>query len=721
MSSTLNIGASSLAQALAGPSISPGPWPDLREELRLHPSSPDAQGQPTWTLQDPVRHRFLRIDWTTFEVLSRWWLADPRAIAEQVGHETTLQIGPEDVMTVLQMAVREELVHPTQPPASPAHAAKGLRAGLTWLLHHYLFFRIPLVRPDRALGLGLPWVQWLGGAAFARWTLLAFLIGLWGVTQQTERLGAQWLDLISWRGLALYGLTLGLVKVAHELGHAFVAKAQGLRVPTMGVAFMVLWPVAYTDTTEAWKLADPRARWRIAAAGVRTELTLAAWSTLAWAALPDGPLRTATFVVATMTWVSSVLINLSPFMRFDGYFLLCDALDQANLHERSFAMLRWALRKHLLGWQTEAPETLTASARNWMLAFGAATLGYRLVLYLGIAWTVYHFGFKALGLFLFAVELGWFIVGPVARELRQWHAGRSAWMHTARVRRSAAGLVALAGAACIPWSASAPAAALVQPTHHLALRLPQSVTIEQIPVQIGQTVRAGAPLLRTLTPELQRERDTALARLNQLDQELATAAVSPDQQARWASLQAGRAAARDQVSAIEQELARLQPLAPFDAIVVDLHPELRAGQTAPPPREVLMHLAATDRWSAVAYADETSAQAIASGLKATIVLDAQPHRQWTATVRSVAPHPSSSIAEPQLVRTHGGLIEAQQSANGSWTPSQALYRVELDLDATAALPPRQWRGHVVFKDESRSLWTRLWQNIGSAWVREAGF
>ena len=455
---------------------------------------------------------------------------------------------------------------------------------------------------------------------------------------------------------------------------------------------------------------------------MRTELTLAAWSTLLWTVLPDGAPRTAAFIVATMTWVSSVLINLSPFMRFDGYFLLCDTLDQPNLHARSFALLRWALRRHLLGWRADPPESLAPAARAWMLAFAAATLGYRLVLYLGIAWTVYHFGFKALGLFLFAVEMGWFIVAPVVRELKQWHMGRGAWSGSTEARRGAVLIMALMAAGAIPWTSGSTAAALAQPAQHLALRLPTSVTVEQVPVQVGQKVLAGAPLLLTRTPDLQREHETALARVHQLEQELAAASVTSEQQSRWGSLQSALTAAREQVTAVEQDLQRLQPRAPFDAVVVDLHPNLRAGQTAPPPRDTLMHLAATDHWSAVAYADEGTAQALKAGHSAALVLDAQPHKRWAATVRSVAPHPSAAIAEAPLVRAHGGLIEAQQVGQGAWTPQQALYRVELELDAPAAeLAPRQWRGHVVFTGEARSAWSRLWESAEAAWVREAGF
>ena len=44
------------------------------------------------------------------------------------------------------------------------------------------------------------------------------------------------------------------VKIAHELGHALVAKHYGLRVSSMGVALLVLFPVLYTDNTDAWRL-----------------------------------------------------------------------------------------------------------------------------------------------------------------------------------------------------------------------------------------------------------------------------------------------------------------------------------------------------------------------------------------------------------------------------------------------------------------------------------
>lgn len=105
-----------------------------------------------------------------------------------------------------------------------------------------------------------------------------------------------------------------------------------------------------------------------------------------------------------------------------------------------------------------------------------------------------------------------------------------------------------------------------------------------------------------------------------------------------------------------------------------------------------------------------------------MVLDAAPLRHLPATVHSVAPHPSAAVAEAVLVRSHGGLIDAQQAANGAWTPREALYRVELDLVMPeGSLAPRQWRGHAVFSGPALSAWDRLGILGLSAWVREAGF
>ena len=60
------------------------PLPPLRDELDLLPGPALPDGQPSWTLHDPVRNLFFQIDWASFEILQRWRLRWPGVIARRI-------------------------------------------------------------------------------------------------------------------------------------------------------------------------------------------------------------------------------------------------------------------------------------------------------------------------------------------------------------------------------------------------------------------------------------------------------------------------------------------------------------------------------------------------------------------------------------------------------------------------------------------------------------
>jgi putative peptide zinc metalloprotease protein len=104
---------------------------------------------------------------------------------------------------------------------------------------------------------------------------------------------------------------------------------------------------------------------------VASELTIAAWAVLAWGLLPDGELRSTAFVLATISLVATLLVNASSFLRFDGYFILCDLLDIPNLYARCFALAReestrWAAASS--GFSDDSRERLLVSQQEWAMA-----------------------------------------------------------------------------------------------------------------------------------------------------------------------------------------------------------------------------------------------------------------------------------------------------------------------------------------------------------------
>ena len=381
-------------------------------------------------------------------------------------------------------------------------AAAAKKQLSSWLLHNYLFFRIPLVRPHRFLAGSYRHVRFVYTRPFAYGVFACLALGLFLVSRQWEDFQHSFSYLFSLQGLVLFAVAIFFTKVIHELGHAYTAVRYGVKVPSMGLAFLVLWPVLYTDTSEAWKLSSRRQRLAIAVAGITAELILAVFATLIWSFLPDGELRSAVFIVATTTWVITLLINVNPMMRFDGYYLLSDLVEIQNLQDRSFALGKWRLRNWLFGLGEPCPEILPGRTRTFMIVYAYCTWTYRFFLFLGIALLVYTLFFKVAGIILLFAELGWFIARPVYREVREWHGRREQMTWNRHSIITALLLAALVVLLVFPWNVHLYLPAVMQARGHANLYAPFPAVIDAVLVADGDRVEQDQVLIKLASPEI---------------------------------------------------------------------------------------------------------------------------------------------------------------------------------------------------------------------------
>ncbi len=123
----------------------------LRQDLRLYPG-PRVGGAPSWMLYDCVRHAYFQLDPNAFAVLSAWdGPADAASLAARLEHDGPL-LPDGTVDAFFDFAERNELVEAAD-GAWQGHARKkraGRSSPLMWLVHNYLFIKIPLWRPRRA-------------------------------------------------------------------------------------------------------------------------------------------------------------------------------------------------------------------------------------------------------------------------------------------------------------------------------------------------------------------------------------------------------------------------------------------------------------------------------------------------------------------------------------------------------------------------------------------
>jgi putative peptide zinc metalloprotease protein len=694
--------------------------PPLREELSLHPGPPASNGASTWSLHDPVRNRFFRLDWPGFEMLARWSLGDAAAVIAVVNSQTTLTVDEDDVADLLRFLTVNQLVRPITRNAFAglvAAARAQKHSPFQWLLHHYLFFRIPLVRPDRFLAATCDKVRWASSRTFLSLTLVALALGLFLVHRQWDQFRSTLVDMMPPAGLAGYGAALIAAKVIHELAHAYAAKRLGCRVPTMGIAFLVMCPVLYTDVNEAWKLPRRRDRLMVGAAGILAELTLAAWSTTLWAFLPEGPLRQAAFMLCTTTWISTLAINLSPFMRFDGYFLLMDGLDMPNLHSRAFAMARWWLREFLFDLGEPSPEQFSQTAIRRLVAFAFAVWVYRLSLFLGIAALVYHFFIKVVGIGLFAVEIGWFVILPVAMEIKEWRQYKAEIITSRRSRWTMAALGAGILLTVVPWHSHVAAPALLKASRTAGLYAPMGAKLLEIRASRSQTVSAGQTVFVLASPDLDGQEARVSARLTSLHYQIEATSFDPTFREQSLALDQELAAERAESLGIAAQKNRLTVTAPFDGLVTDILPDLHPGDWISPKDRLATIKAVADDAVVEAYVEEDDLARLSEGDPAIFLPEGSGWDSRPCRIVSIDRTPVLILADPEIAKPYGGGI-AVRGKETALVPDGAVYRVHISGGSTPV--PAQLRGTVHIMGRAESLILRASRAAIAVILRECG-
>jgi len=277
-------------------------------------------------------------------------------------------------------------------------AAPDRRRG-SWLapLLSPLAIRLPGVDPTGVLDA----TAWLGRVLFSRafaaglvLAVVAVGVGLVGAAEELagtlERLAEVWRP--QYAAAAIGALVL--TKSWHELGHAMACRRMGAECHEVGVMLLALTPCLYCDASDAWSLGD---RWRrvvVALGGVYFEAMLAVAAAAAWLVLAPGPLRVLAAYVVVIASVSTLLLNLNPLLRFDGYYVLADAWGVSNLRGQSRDALWGGLRRWVRG-DRQAAERPDASP-VLLAAYGAASILYGWAILAVILWAA-HRGLDAAG------------------------------------------------------------------------------------------------------------------------------------------------------------------------------------------------------------------------------------------------------------------------------------------------------------------------------------
>ena len=344
------------------------------------------RGEKWYVVQNPLSNQFYRLNPGAYDFVSR--LSANRSI-EEVWKESQARDpdnapGQGDIIELLAQLYHANLLHYNLPPNSEKlfdRYKKKKQRILKANLKSIMFFRIPLFDPDALLQRLLRFIRLLISPLGAVVWCLVVVVGVKVAIDNFAELRVQSQGIMAPANLLFLYLGLVIVKTLHEFGHAFAVRRFGGEVHTMGVMFLIFSPLPYMDASSAWTFRNKWQRVFVGAAGMIFEVFVAACAIFIWAYTGPGVVHSLAYNMVFVASVSTVLFNINPLLRFDGYYILSDLLDMPNLHQHSAQHLKYLVESHAFGCKNcETPAT-TRREEIWFTTFGILSGVYRIFVF----------------------------------------------------------------------------------------------------------------------------------------------------------------------------------------------------------------------------------------------------------------------------------------------------------------------------------------------------
>jgi len=409
-------------------------------------------------------------------------------------------LAPEGLAAFLRHLGRAGLLESAPAAVAANQRRRRIRGSL-------LYLRFPVADPNRLLD---------RLATALRWCYTPQFLAASGavVVAALATAGANWSDIA--QDLArLYHLTAivpflavtFLAASAHEFAHGVTCKHFGGEVHEVGFMLIYFQPAFYCNVSDAWLFPEKAKRLWVGFAGPYFELVLWALAVFTWRLTDlDMGVNYIALIVMAGSGVKT-LLNLSPVLKLDGYYLLSDYLDVPNLRRRSFRYVGGLVRR---AWGRAGSPAADLSPRERRIYLGYGLLAAVPSLGLLAVGSVKTLGLLMAGSQPLALAL---FVGLLVTNVRgrigtlfgtASHDGRPAEPpspeHRRKRTRALRGLAVAAGvlAGGILGHARLRVAGVftIEPLHNADVRTETDGLVERVYVAEGDAVRAGDVVAR---------------------------------------------------------------------------------------------------------------------------------------------------------------------------------------------------------------------------------
>ncbi len=718
----------------------------VRKRPDLTASRHHYQGTGYWVVKEPVGLQYFRFHDEEYFILG---LLDGHVSLQQIKDGFEQRFAPQkitfgDLQQFIGMLHRSGLVISNAPGQGKALKVRGQtkkRKELVGKFTNIFAIRFRGFDPERILNFLLPWFGWIFTVPALICFSLFFLSAAILLGSQYETVYArlpsfhQFFAADRWLYL---GATMAVVKVLHEFGHGLSCKKFGGECHEIGAMLLVFTPCLYCNVSDSWMLPNKWKRVWIGAAGIYVELILAAIAAYIWYFSEPGLLNDLCLNMMFLNLVSTVLVNGNPLLRFDGYYILMDALEIPNLRQKATEVLKRWFQKTCLGLELQDDPFLPKRNQALFAIYTIASVIYRWVVVFSICWFLIKvlepYGLQSIGRMIAVAGFSGLIVQPI---IQSWKFIRTPG-RLAKVKRrplfTSLGILAvvLAAVVYIPLPHRIHTPFEIRPTRAGAV-------YAGVPGQIIRTVKAGT-LVRT-GDELAvlQNLDLNLRLTELIGQEKEAVAKLRNLQLRSRADQTLKAQLETQVELIEslhqlqektqEEINRLVVVAKRDGVVIP-PPEKQAqggdgrlpGWSGSPlsdynrgalltAEDLICEIGSPTELEAVLIVDQGDVQLVDVGQWVDMKLESSRIDTFSGTIAEKSQTEIRSTSASLALQTGGDLQTEIDPETGQAKPRNVSYQVRVPLENVDLTLRPGYRGVAKIHAEPMSLGKRFWRFV----------
>jgi putative peptide zinc metalloprotease protein len=357
--------------------------PNLHSHIKIHRHN--YRGLIWYLLEDTTTGRSHRLNSAAYQFIG---LLDGSLTVEETYSTISEQLGDfvpgqEDIVQLLGQLHAADLINTNVMADTEELFARQVsqkQQRLQQYISNPLSLKVPLWDPEDFLNKHFTKVQWL----FSAWVAIAWLLLMAytfiEVIQHWPQINQHFaINALAPNNLLLIVLLYPLIKILHELGHAFSAKLEGGEVHEMGVNFMLFMPIPYVNVSTATHFRNKYKRILVSAAGILVESFLAALGLLLFLMAEPGLIQDIGFNIFIIGGISSLFFNGNPLLKFDAYYILADALAIPNLYQRSGQYWHYLFQRYLFGITSANSPAYSPGENLWLAIYGFLSQTYKLI------------------------------------------------------------------------------------------------------------------------------------------------------------------------------------------------------------------------------------------------------------------------------------------------------------------------------------------------------